>query len=240
MLRSSGLRFACSLGLLIGCAGASAAFAATGNDEVQLGQPHEAVMAKLGPPVEETAPKLCPTRLVALFRKPQAILKLVFDEKGKLAAVSFVALQQAAGKAPDLHWPGLAYRVMEPAPYGRNQELTPWFFNQSAKELTYFELLGSKPSSAGDTQYLGSASISDSSAFATGAEFPLSEAEVMTQDDVHGEPIDSSPLFQSFRAWRNRTQPNAFMRVAAEGNAADPYCAGFILGYISFVDAVRP
>ncbi len=205
--------------------------------EVRLGQSHEQVIRALGAPTAEWSTQLCPDVHLALYRKPNAILKLAFDTQGRLHAVGFAALRRRAGGGwPALVWPGVAYGIPNPQPYGRQPDLAPWFYNLSSKQLNYYEVQRRGKNASDFTRYQGSVSIDEKSSFASGKGFDFTAADISTRDDSRGTSVSTSSLAAPFRHWRSRTRPNAFVVVAHESAADEGACGGFTSAGVNTFD----
>lgn len=205
--------------------------------EVRLGQSHEQVIRALGAPTAEWSTQLCPEVHLVLYRKPQAILKLAFDTQRRLHAVGFAALRRRTdGSWPALVWPGVAYGIPNPQPYGRQPVMAPWFYNLSSKQLNYYEVHQRGKNASDITRYQGSVSIDEKSGFASGRGFDFTAADISTRADIRGTAVSASPLLAPFRQWRSRTRPNAFVVVAKEAAADEGACDGFTSAGVNTFD----
>lgn len=231
-LGRAALSFLLCMGAVVPTASAAA--------EVALLDSRISVIKALGPATTVWSPPLCPDSTIAIYRSPQAILKLVFDANDRLHAIGLIAMSRPRNRDwPELRWPNVSSVSGASISYAAHGGLAPWFFNVSAKEFTYFER-ATKLSANGGRLYLGSVSISNSTAFAMGSTFPFEEAQASTERDVRGTVMSDASSLKKLRAWRRRTKPNSLVTVAAEALTTEERCGGFFLGRVSHPDmAVR-
>jgi hypothetical protein len=171
----------------------------------------------------------CPQWHVALYQRPEGLLKLVIDDRQRLAAIGFVAFHPVRGTS--------LFGMRWPSNYARDARLAPWFYSLSAKELSYFEVVVAPNEGTDGLIYLGSVALDDRTEFATRSKFPFDEADASTRLDTRGTAVSSTESFAPLRAWRRQAKPNAFVRVAPAGSTgAKTGCDGFDAGRISAAD----
>ena len=197
--------------------------------EVRIGDTRARVVQTLGSPAAEWSTALCPDSTLALYASRSAVLKLVFDKRGLLQAISITAIGHSKGKRwPAVGWPAVGGGMASPSTYASHGGMAPWFYNFSPREITYFER-SIAPRMQGERLYAGTASVSASTAFATDNDFPFDEAEVATDALARGKPLSKS-TFRDLNDWRRRTRPNSYVRVAFEAPGTEERCGGFFLG----------
>lgn len=215
--------------LLLFFAPACLAHAMPSKGKVAILSPYGSVVRILGKPLAEGATGLCPQSHVAFYRGPDAMLKLAFDQKGDVRAISLVLTRKPRPGAETVHWPGLDTSFAVLRPFASHPDLTSWSFNLGAKQLQYWEARSGSTTSPEIRYFFGTVVIDDQTELTAGGEFPSQDADWM--GNLRNESNFNDERLVAMPGWRQKTVPNAFMVATSEPSNADNCSYQSLVGF---------
>ena len=231
-------------------------------DKVVLFQTYQEVKRILGQPLAEGPPSECqrPQRFhLMLYKRPDALLQLVFDARYRLKSIRLVATTKPPKQARTLQWPGLDTRFAKLRPYAEVEEAFPVFYQDQTfgsgtggfgrDDVRYWESQPPEADSRGTRVFRGHLTFSRlPRPMPIEGEAPFVELGVL-YGTTHRDRYEvdryvgsgdkySWDLFGEVLSWRHRAIPNAFMWVASGPLLSDPECNPILIDFTDLNDSL--